>query len=244
LSSQKYFIQTDLTNQTHATIAGADFHHIKHVMRMKPADSLLICDPTGLTWLAEIESFTADAVLVRLQGKQAQKPFLRVTIAQALIKKDGFELMLEKATEFGAYAIIPTLFTRSIVKIEDAETAKRKTVRYQTIVKEASEQCHRDRVPLVDEPKKLTDLPFSEFDQIWVCYEASKPEESLREAVTHATPDDSILILIGPEGGIDPAELDYLKQKGARIIDLGVRILRSETASLYVLSVLSYVWGR
>jgi 16S rRNA (uracil1498-N3)-methyltransferase len=241
---QKYFINSDQINQDHAVITGADFHHIKHVMRMKPHDAILVCDPAGVTWRSLIESFTADAVLVLLQEKQAEKPFLRVTIAQALIKKDRFELMLEKATEFGAYAIIPTLFIRSIVKIEDAETARKKTVRYQTIVKEAAEQCHRDRVPQVGEPLKLTELPFKEYDQVWVCYEASKPEESLHEAIKGATPEDDILILIGPEGGIDPAELTFLRNQGARVIDLGVRILRSETASLYVLSVLSYCWGR
>lgn len=241
---QKYFLSANQIRNHQAEIMGPDFHHIRHVMRMKPKDIILISDEEGSTWTGEITAFTEATVLVNLLEKQKSIPALSVTIAQALIKKDAFELMIEKATEFGSCAIIPTFFSRTIIKIDDPSTLSKKTERYQTIAKEAAEQSHRDSVPKIFEPTKLKDLPFADFDRIWVCYEASKPEETLKAAIEQAAPTDKILILIGPEGGIEPAEITYLQSIGARIVDLGPRILRSETASLYVLSVLSYLWGR
>ncbi len=91
-------------------------------------------------------------------------------------------------------------------------------------------------------PLSLRDLPYGDYDRVWVCYEASGPGETLREAVKKASPAERILVLVGPEGGIDPSEIAFLKTKNAEIVDLGERILRAETASLYLLSVLSFLW--
>jgi 16S rRNA (uracil1498-N3)-methyltransferase len=241
---QRYFLPDEQIHDGTAVLKGNDFHHVSHVMRMKPGDSLIINEASGNSWLGVVESFGEEEVRVRRIGPVPGGPALNVTVAQAMIKKDAFELMIQKATEFGVGGILPTLFSRSIVKIEDDQTALKKQERFQKIAKEASEQCHRATMPRIGLPVRLKDIPFSDFDRVWVCYEASGPDETLKEAVKKVSSEDHILILIGPEGGIEASELAFLKTQKAEVVDLGARILRSETASLYVLSVLSFLWER
>lgn len=239
---QRYFLPDSAIRDGKARISGNDFHHVLRVMRMRPGDRLFVNDASGHAWIGEIEAFGAEEALVRLLESAPGNPSLPVTIAQGLIKRDAMELMAEKAAEFGAEALIPTAFLRSVVKVEDSETARKKTERLGKIAKEASEQCHRAKAMTVFPPSSLRELPYGDFDRVWVAYESSGPEETLREAVRKASPGDRILVLVGPEGGIDPAEISFLKTKNAEIVDLGPRILRAETASTYLLSVLSFLW--
>ena len=239
---QRYFLPDSAIRDHQARLSGNDFHHVFRVMRMKPGDRLFVNDASGHAWIGEIEAFEGETALVRLLEEAPGHPSLPVTIAQGLIKRDAMELMIEKAAEFGAEAVLPTAFLRSVVKIEDDETARKKTERYGKIAKEASEQCHRAKALRVYPPLSLRDLPYGDYDRVWVCYEASGPGETLREAVKKASPAERILVLVGPEGGIDPSEIAFLKTKNAEIVDLGERILRAETASLYLLSVLSFLW--
>ncbi len=241
---QRYFVPEGNLSEGHAVLTGGDFHHISRVMRMKTGDPVLLNDSAGRSFLARIERFSADSVYLNVENKTPGNPSLRITIAQGLIRREAMEWMVEKATEFGVFAIIPTLFSRSIVKIDDPETSRKKTDRLQKIAKEAAEQCHRASMPRIEKPVSLRELPFSDFDRIWLAYEASGPEDSLSAAVAEARPEERILAIIGPEGGISPEELAFLRNHGARVIRLGPRILRSESAGLYLLSVLSHRWER
>lgn len=244
MNMQRYFVPPGTISDGHAVLSGGDFHHIFRVMRMKPGDEVLLNDVDGRSFLARIERFSADAVFLSVQKEASGNPSLNVTVAQGLIRREAMEWMVEKATEFGVSGIIPTLFSRSVVKIEDAETGRKKTERLQKIAKEAAEQCHRTAMPRIGEPVLLSALPFSQFDRIWVAYEAAGPEDGLAAALVETAPDDRILAIIGPEGGIALDELAFLRTQGARVIQLGPRILRSESACLYLLSVLSHHWGR
>src|SRR5690606_26918802 len=114
-----------------------DYHHIKNVMRSRIGDELTIVDESGNGFLAKISEITNQLIKVDLINRlDSNRKQSKITIAQALIKKDRFEWFLEKATELGVYSIIPTLFEYSIIKI-DEENESKKIQRYQTIVKEA-----------------------------------------------------------------------------------------------------------
>jgi len=158
-----------------------------------------------------------------------------------MIKKDRFELMLEKATELGVQAIIPTAFSRSVVKIDPID-APRKRERFQLIVKEAAEQSQRSTIPEVGPITLLKDLPLTAFDRVFVCYEAATAADGLPSLLASVQRTDRLLFLIGPEGGITPEELADLTSRGVIVCGLGSRILRSETASIYLLSVLNHLW--
>lgn len=235
---QRYFVNNADCTATGVRIASGDLHHIKNVMRMKPGAEVHVVDEDGHVRLAVLRGYADDAALFDfIADIGTGSDGLRVAIAQALIKKDRFELMLEKATELGASELIPTVFSRSVVKIDPAD-APRKLDRFRSIAKEAAEQSRRTAIPLIRPVTELADLPFAEYDKVFVCYEASTPADQFGKVVAKEDLDRSLLFIIGPEGGIAPAELADLIARGGIVCGLGRRILRSETASMYVLSAL------
>lgn len=235
---QRYFVKHTECTETGVRITGNDLHHVKHVMRMKPGAEIHVVDTDGRARLAVLKGYQDDAALFDfVKDLDGGTGGLYVAIAQALIKKDRFELMLEKATELGVAAIIPTAFSRSVVKIDPAD-APRKLERFRAIVKEASEQSHRFVLPLIEPFTELDDLPFADYDRVFVCYEASTSADQLAKVIGISDLDKRLLFIVGPEGGIAPAELAALLSRGAVVCGLGSRILRSETASMYLLSAL------
>ncbi len=239
---QRYFTKQENNTSDGVCIVGQDLHHIRHVMRMKKGSEIVVVDESGTVHLASLRDYAVDAVFFDfIRTLPAEEPGYDVTIAQALIKKDRFELMLEKATELGVKAIIPTVFLRSIVKI-DANDAERKRLRFQLIVKEAAEQSRRSTVPQIEPVTALADLSFSDYDHVFVCYEGARADEGLPARLATVRKSDRLLFLIGPEGGITAEEIADLSARGAVVCGLGSRILRSETASMYLLSVLGHLW--
>ena len=239
---QRYFISSSQIQESYAFITGQDHHHIKNVMRSRIGDEITIVDESGNGFLAKISEITNQLIKVdlinRLDSNIKQS---KITIAQALIKKDRFEWFLEKATELGVYSIIPTLFEYSIIKI-DEENESKKIQRYQTIVKEASEQSKRFVVPKIQNVMKLSQLPFEQYDKVLICYEGASSDDFIMSIVQELNSSMSILVIIGPEGGISPKELAILQSKKGVICSIGNRILRSETAGLLVLSVVNSIW--
>ncbi|MBU0997412.1 MAG: 16S rRNA (uracil(1498)-N(3))-methyltransferase [Firmicutes bacterium] len=240
---QRYFIEDSQVTDGFIQVRGSDVHHMKNVMRFRIGEVAVFISKSGMIYEAEHLSFQKDEAQFRILSKTiSTKKTSRITIAQALIKKDRFELFLEKSTELGVYEIIPTLFSRSIIKLDEKEESK-KLLRYQNIVKEASEQSERDHLPLIKEVTKLKNIPFENYDKILVCYERVGELNLLKNHLPNLKPEDQILVLIGPEGGIAQEELDFMISKGGQVVSLGSQILRSETASLVILSALMIEWG-
>ncbi|MBN2540678.1 MAG: 16S rRNA (uracil(1498)-N(3))-methyltransferase [Bacilli bacterium] len=236
---QRYFIQDQQIHNNLAIITDQDAHHIKNVMRLKPGDALIVVSYSGKTYEAKIKEFTKKDVILTLGNEQiVLDNTLNLTIAQALIKKDAFELVLQKTTELGAKGIIPLSTNHSIVKIDDF--AKKKT-RYETIVKEASEQSERNRMPIIHDICNIETLPYQDYDTIFIAY-AREESQTLKAAMENLPKTKNTLVLIGPEGGFSPSEIQFLQTRGT-IVTLGNTILRSETAAIYVMSVFRHVWG-
>ena len=243
MKMQRYFVQNTAVRGTEVRIAGGDLHHVKNVMRMKPGAEVHVVDGDGRARLCVLCSYEPDAaVFAVVRDLEAGESGPFVGIAQALIKRDRFELMLEKATELGVAEIVPTAFSRSVVKLEPADEP-RKLERYRLIAKEAAEQSRRTDIPRILPVATLAELPFSDYDRTFVCYEASGPEDMLFRILKREDLDKKLLFVVGPEGGIAPDELAYLTSRGAVVCGLGTRILRSETASMYVLSAIDALAG-
>jgi 16S rRNA (uracil1498-N3)-methyltransferase len=239
---QRYFVKNDTIIENNVFISGSDFHHIKNVMRCSLGDLVEVVDEFGVLYSCEISGFKKDqADLTILKKQTPNKIRSKITIAQALIKKDRFELFLEKATELNVYEIIPTAFQRSIVKIDSNDESK-KIIRYQSIVKEASEQSERLFLPLISSVKSLKAINYQQYDHVLVCFEREDISHHLNDVIKEIKVTDDVLVLIGPEGGISPEELKFLETKKARFVSLGSQILRSETASMYVLSSFLCEW--
>jgi 16S rRNA (uracil1498-N3)-methyltransferase len=238
---QRYFLEASSWQDGKVEIKDGAFHHAKNVMRMVVGDEVTVCDNKGLVALCQVEAILKDRIVLNITRKQeVPPPQSHFVVAQALIKKDAFETMLQKATELGVDEIIPVAFSRSVIKLDEKEETKKKE-RYETIVKEASEQSERAYLPLIHPVSKLAQIDYSRYGLILVAHARADHHLTIHQALEGADLHQPVLIVIGPEGGITEAELSFLETKGGKLVSFGNRILRSETASLYALSVLHYV---
>jgi 16S rRNA (uracil1498-N3)-methyltransferase len=235
---QRYFVKDEQINDNLVEINGSDFHHIKNVMRFKIGSKVTIANLSGNTYLAEIVAITKETVQLTLKEELTEvDSTLNITLAQSLIKRDKFELVLQKATELGVKSIIPLETKNSIIKIDNF--AKKK-IRYETIVKEASEQSERNLLPIICDLTDIKSLSFADYDYVFTAY-ARQASESLLSEIKKIPPNKSVLVVVGPEGGFTNTEIEYLASK-SKLISLGNTILRSETAAIYLLSVFRLIW--
>jgi len=243
---QRYFIPSDNWQDHHVTIKGQDAHHLMRVLRSDVGDQVICNDSEGRAAICEINAFANKEVhlkIIEWLEEENELP-IHVTIAQGLPKGDKIDFVLQKGTELGAQAFIPFSSQRSVVKWDDKK-GKKKHERFSKIVKEASEQSHRNRIPKVHLPMNLTKLieMGQSFDiKIYAYEEEAKVEKfhSFSTIVRKLKKGQSLLILIGPEGGFAEEEVAMLNKNGFTSVRLGPRILRTETAALYALASISY----
>ncbi|WP_408006840.1 16S rRNA (uracil(1498)-N(3))-methyltransferase [Pseudalkalibacillus sp. A8] len=244
---QRYFVQPDQMTDETVTISGEDIKHISKVMRMGTGDQVICSDNHGRVarcTITEITDTSVQLVISEWISSKTELP-ISVTIAQGLPKHDKLEMIVQKGTELGANQFIPFQASRSIVKW-DSKKSKKKTERLQKIIKEAAEQSHRNRMPECSEPvsfNKLISLSESFTIKIVAYEEQAKLNETSRLAKLFSNADienDDIIVVIGPEGGLTKDEVQRLQDAGFVVCGFGPRILRTETASLYVLSAVSY----
>ncbi|GAB3050781.1 16S rRNA (uracil(1498)-N(3))-methyltransferase [Virgibacillus ainsalahensis] len=243
---QRYFVPESNWMNTEVVITGDDVHHIGRVIRHKAGDKIICNKPNGQAAVCEIISVDQEQVLAVIQewlDETAELP-VNITIAQGLPKGDKFDLILQKGTELGAHSFIPFQAERSVV-VWDNKKKEKKAKRFQKIVKEASEQSHRNKIPEVKAPMPLDELikESTGYDVKMFAYEEeakTKDHQSFASIVNTLEVGASLLVCIGPEGGFSQKEAEKLKQNGFYAVRLGPRILRTETASLYVLASISY----
>ncbi|MUK87081.1 16S rRNA (uracil(1498)-N(3))-methyltransferase [Ornithinibacillus sp. L9] len=243
---QRYFIPAEGWQDQYVTISGDDAHHIIRVMRYQKDDQIICNHPdtnAAICRITEIEDGVVYLVIEKWLDENVELP-VQVTIAQGLPKGDKLDLVLQKGTELGAYGFIPFKADRSVVKW-DNKKEKKKQERFTKIVKEASEQSHRNRIPVVYNPMNLTELIEESAHysvKIFAYEEEAKVSEylSFSKIVSQLSKKDRVLVCIGPEGGFSLDEVEKLKTHGFMAVRLGPRILRTETAPLYVLASISY----
>ncbi|MGN8645527.1 16S rRNA (uracil(1498)-N(3))-methyltransferase [Gracilibacillus sp. HCP3S3_G5_1] len=243
---QRYFIEKANWLDDRIQVTGDDFHHIVHVMRMTEENRFIANRHDGQSAIARIKIIQDDrleAIVEEWLQEQSESP-IDITIAQGLPKGDKWELILQKGTELGASHFIPFQAARSVVKW-DQKKLKKKLPRWQKIVKEASEQSHRTKIPEVYSVTTIKELVHNSkcYDWKFFAYEETTRNDQSLRLHNYFSPienSQSVLICIGPEGGFSENEAVELKNAGFQAIRLGPRILRTETAPLYVLSSLSY----
>ncbi|MGM0900132.1 MAG: 16S rRNA (uracil(1498)-N(3))-methyltransferase [Bacillota bacterium] len=242
---QRYFVNGP-SKDSRFYIEGEDYHHIVRVMRMKQGDQIICVSPNGESAICEIAEITGEqavADIVQWNVDSSELP-IQITIASGLPKGDKLELIIQKGTELGAFGFVPFVAARSIVKWDEKKSSK-KVDRWQKISKEAAEQSHRSHVPEVASPITFSNLvkEAEDFDYKLIAYEeeAKQGETSvLFEVLNKMRPKESLIIVFGPEGGLTEKEVAMLQENGFHSCGLGPRILRTETAPLYLLSAASY----
>ncbi len=242
---QRYFIEDNIEDNETISIAGEDAHHIIQVMRMTPGDMVYVVS-NQQTYMMEVIEGTSKSVILRVANKleSTNEMPIQVSLVCGLPKGDKLELITQKGTELGMTSLYPFKAKRSIVKWDDQKNEK-KVARLQKIAKEASEQSHRSVIPEIHRPITLQELLkiSNSYDVKYVAYEEDAKvshRQKFADQLKKVYDKKSILIVFGPEGGLDPEEIERLKENDFETIALGPRILRAETAPLYALAAISY----
>lgn len=233
---QRYFLKEKKDSQLF--LYEQDEHHIKKVMRNKENDHIETVWENTL-YLCNIDSVEPLKLSIIEEKQEDHELNIELTIAISLVYEQKFDLILQKLTELGVSRIIPVKTERSIVKIDESKIPK-KYQRWQTICKEASEQSHRTNVPKVEKIMTLQEIVKENADIKLICSlgDSSKPLEAyLNKNIK------SLLFIIGPEGGFSSKEEDFLVENFFERTTLGKRVLRVETAAIYVASIINYVYG-
>ncbi len=233
-----FFIDKTDVNNGKAIIKGKDHNHIKNVLRMKVGEEFLVSYEKTSS-LAQISQITDEIIVCDIVSENYANTELPVNIHlfQGLPKSDKLELIIQKAVELGVSTITPVEMSRSIVKIEDKKK-KSKLERFQAISESAAKQSKRTIIPEILDiiPYKLALERAFNYEHVLVPYENEKGMIETNNAFKSIKSGDNIAVFIGPEGGFSDEEIALAKEKGAKIISLGKRILRTETAAITAIS--------
>lgn len=219
-------------------IDGADFNHIKNVLRMKEGDEFLIsCEgQSHLCALSEILSECVIAEIIEENYRETELP-IKIYLFQGLPKGDKMELIIQKCAELGVFKIIPVEMKRCVVKLDDKKK-KSKRERWQAISESAAKQSKRNIIPEICDVLSFEDAlkMAKELDILLVPYENKDGMKATKDALSKIKSGDSVGIFIGAEGGFDDSEIEKAIEMGGISVSLGKRILRTETAAVTSLS--------
>lgn len=205
-----------------------ELNHMKNSFRLQVGDSLRIVDGE-YEYFTEIIELSKNEMICKIIEKKEDSFSTKVEIHAGigLLKNDKMELVIQKLVEVGISKIIPVQMQRTIVKINE------KKEKWDTIAKEALKQCQAVKLTEITEPKALKKIDYSEYDLVLVPYE-NEVEVKIWEVLKNREKLGKVLFIVGSEGGISQEEIEYLKACGAKIVTLGKRILRAETAAIVV----------
>lgn len=229
----------------------AQSHHCANVLRLAPGAKVVVFNGRGVETTAQITEGTArkQVCLTALQTVKTPPLPCRITLAQAVPKGKNMDLIVQKATELGAAAIAPLLSDRTIARVDDEDNARVKQAKWQLGAIEAAKQCGQNWLPEVSAPVTpkafFAGLPLHAFDLMLIAslQSGARNLRAWLEQFSNAHPGKrpaSALVLVGPEGDFTPAEIALALSAGCHPITLGPIVLRTETAAIYCLSVLSY----
>jgi len=233
----KFFVNKNQIKNNKITINNDDVNHIKNVLRLSKGEKIEISNSdNGESYICEILDFNNNTVNCKIieKNENVSESNIYLHVLQGLPKSDKMELIIQKCTELGVKEYTPVSLNRCIVKLNGKDEQK-KVERWQKISEVAAKQSKRNVIPKVNNILKLDEVVklIQEYDIMLVAFEEEKNNSIKQELVKlDKNQNLKIGILIGPEGGIEREEIEILKQAGAKIVTLGNRILRTETASI------------
>jgi 16S rRNA (uracil1498-N3)-methyltransferase len=242
---RRFFVSRDAFSEKTAVISGSDAHHIRNVLRLKCGDRIRVFDGSGLEYIATISSMTDTCVGLRLGEKIgfAEESPLRLSIGQALLKARKMDFIVQKMTELGVFALYPFRCERSI-STGDMKKISHKKNRWEKIAIEAAKQCNRHILPIIHDVQHLTSiLADCQKNNLKIILWEKVSDNNLKMALTQAAASERVCALIGPEGGFSTREAEEAVRAGFIPVSLGRRVLRAETATLAIISIIQYELG-
>lgn len=242
----RFFVDPGCIREGRASVDGAVARQVSQVLRMRAGESIALLDGAGWEYVVTLSSVSPS----RLDGDVVSESYLSgeprvsVTLYQGVMKGEKLEMVLQKGTELGIAAFVPVVCRRSIPRAAGGR-AEARLKRWQSIVREAAEQSGRPRIPVVEAPVSLKDALDCARGVTLMAWEGEQ-EIGLREALSARLGQaraEGLGLLIGPEGGFEPAEVELAVEMGAVPVSLGRRTLRSETAGLAMAAAVMYEMG-
>ncbi|MBO5048338.1 MAG: 16S rRNA (uracil(1498)-N(3))-methyltransferase [Clostridia bacterium] len=223
-------------------ITGDDARHISFSLRMRCGEHLVVCDGEGTDYECVIQTIDGQTVKAEVLEKRptvTESP-VKIRLYQSVPKGDKFDYIVQKAVELGVSEIVPVYSSRCIVK-PDAKSEEKRLARLSKIAEEAAKQCGRGIIPKVLPHMRYADAVRAAYGSTFLCYEDEK-SYSLKEYLHDFAEkgEKTLGFFVGPEGGYAKEEVLLASERGIPSAKLGNRILRSETASGFVLSCIAY----
>jgi 16S rRNA (uracil1498-N3)-methyltransferase len=225
-------------------VEGDEVRHIRRVLRLKVGDEIVVFNGSAREYEGKIIEEGPSAVVIMIQSilsSQGESP-LEITLAQSLLKGEKMDYLIQKATELGVKKIIPFFSSRSVPLLERMRRLSRHH-RWERIAIEASKQCGRGVVPKIEPLQDYSEMLQNISPDFLRLILWEKEGTRLKQVLEGSKEKMKIFFIVGPEGGLSQEEVRRAKGKGFIPVTLGKRILRSETASLSLLSILQYEGG-
>lgn len=237
-----YFIQSRSVQDDRITLTGELAHHLRDVLRCRPGETLDLADEKRNRYHVSVDQITKQQIRAKILQKDAPsaQPAFPVTLAQAILKGKKMDWVIQKSAELGVTTLMPIVTERTIARPK-SERESHQTERWQAIAQEAAQQCGRLDIPDIKPVAALDDLLKNppEASMKLVPWELEQGL-SLKSVLQNLKNEKSVAILIGPEGGFSPREIEKARKAGWISVSLGPRILRAETAGMAVLAILEY----
>lgn len=245
MSRRRFFAPREAFSKQTVTLTGDEARHLREVLRLKTGDEVFIFDGAGKEFRCTIDSARRDETLLsqceEVAPNRPESP-LRLTLAVALLKGEKFDLVVQKATELGVTGIVPMMTRYADIRLRDASDAEKRVTRWRRIAVEAAKQSGRAVVPsivlpvpfetVMDDSNYSSRLMFSERNGL-----------HLAEALKLESQPASVIAMVGSEGGWADEEISAASHAGWRILTLGGRVLRAETAAIAAMVLLQHLWG-
>jgi len=241
----RFFIAQRDLEKDQGLITGEELQHLRRVLRLGPGDRVILFDGGGQEHEGVIRSVTESVAKIEiLRSYEANREsLLDMTLAVGLTKGEKMDFVVEKATELGARTVVPFVSMYTVPKLDHVKMAKRSR-RWQKIALNAAKQCGRTRVPdilglcdfreLVTQPSgEMLKLLFWERESCQMLNHVYATEGKVR----------AVLVVVGPEGGLSAEEAGLAQEHGFKLVGLGCRVLRAETAAIAVMSLVQFLWG-
>ena len=240
---RRFFVPPDQIQRRTAQLDSDQIHHLIHVLRIRPGETVEVFDGEGHCFAGLVESQEGGIRIVSLEATEpiSESP-IRIVLAMALCKGPSFDWILQKSTELGVHQIVPLQTHHSAVQLPESRWNTR-LERWGRIVQEAARQSGRSVVPVVGHPLQF---------EVFVTMEEFRNAERLLyyedspnrwEGIVPGTSKSKWVVCVGPEGGWHPTEVECAQKAGFRIRGMGPRVLRTETAALTAVSILQFVAG-
>ena len=225
-------------------IEGKEVRHIRKVLRLGTGDEIVVFDGSAVEYRGTIVEEGPSIVVIRVKDilPSTTESSLEITLAQSLLKGEKMDYLIQKATELGIKEILPFFSSRSIPLLDKSKRVGRHH-RWEKVAIGAAKQCGRGVIPRIGDIQEYSEMLGSASPDFLLFILWEREGARLRKVLQRLEGKKRIFFIVGPEGGLSEQEVEEAKGKGFIPVTLGKRILRSETASLCLLSILQYEWG-